>query len=163
MLNVKKTLTKILQRIDNLKNMETRTLLWTNPSPNSSFTAKDVALSGAYNTYEYLEVEYKSINTENTDYGAKILERTSCHAGTVVSVVAYNNAWYLRHRARWWNSAATGMHFDSAFYNNLVTPSSNGQNDAVLVPYRIWGIKKLGGVVNKLFSVLINVRGWSCA
>ena len=125
---------------------ETRTLLWTNPSPNNSFAAQDVTsgMSGAYNTYDFIEVEYKAINTEDSDYGAKIIERTTCHSGTVASIVSYNNAWYLRHRARWWNSNATGIHFDSGFYNNLVTPSTNGQNDAILIPYHIWGIKTLG-------------------
>ena len=126
---------------------ESRTLLWTNPSPSSGFSAQDVTngMSGAYSIYDYIEIVYLSRNDESADYGAQVLERTPCHAQTVASIVAYSNGWFLRHRARWWNSSATGIHFDSGFYTSLDNNSS-GQNDNVLIPYHIWGIKQ-----NKVF------------
>lgn len=120
---------------------ESRTLLWTNPSPTSDFTAGAVSLPNVYGQYSNLEILYKASKTEDNSNGSAIMEKLSCNMATSVSYTAWNNAWYLRHRARWW--ANEGMYFDSAYYNNLGDPTASGQNDANLIPYKIWGIKDI--------------------
>ena len=122
---------------------EHRTLLWTNPSPDVAFTAQDVTVSGAWDTYDYIEVEYKDNNAYDSDTGGKIIERTPCHATTTASFVNWvssSSRWEIWHRARWWNSAHTAIHFDSGYWNALSTASGTGQSDNNLVPYKIYGI-----------------------
>ena len=70
-----------------LKRLEARTLLWTNPNPNASFTSQNVSLPNVYNVYDYIEVEYKANSSQNTDTGYKIIERTPCHSGTTASLI----------------------------------------------------------------------------
>lgn len=144
MVDIKKLLAKLT------KNTETRTLLWTNSVPSQTFTSRDVMLPGVYNTYDYIEITYLSRNDENVDFGAQIVERTPCHAQTVTSLVAYASGWYLRHRARWWNGDGSGIHFDSGFFTSLDN-NSTGQNDNVLIPLTIYGVK-IGGVIRQLLS-----------
>lgn len=136
MLGLRELLLKLIE------STEQRTLLWTNANPDTAFIASDVSLPNVYDYYDFIEVVYLSRTDESSDTGMKVTERTPCHAQTVATIVAYaSSSWYLRHRARWWNVSHTGIHFDSGYYNNLVTPSTNGQNDAVLVPLKIYGIK----------------------
>ena len=117
-----------------------RTLLWTNQSPDAAFASQDVILpTGAYDTYDYLEVEYKATATQDTDTGMKHLDRTPCHAQSVCSMTMYTTQWELFHRARWWNTAHTAMHFDSS-YTYIMSSSTTGQYDSNLVPYKIYGI-----------------------
>ena len=128
-----------------LKRLEARTLLWTNPNPNASFTSQNVSLPNVYNVYDYIEVEYKANSSQNTDTGYKIIERTPCHSGTTASLIMWSNStWVLLHRARRW-VPGDKMQFDGAFWNSVISASSNGQDDSNMIPYRIYGIRKLGG------------------
>lgn len=135
MLDMKKLLTKIAQGV------EVRKCLWTNPSPTSNFTAQDVPLPNVYDVYDFLEVEYLYAKTESIDTGFKVMDRTPTHAQSTVSCIVYNTSWFCRHRARWWT--VNGLHFDSSYYNDMVTSSNTGQSDANLIPYKIYGIRRI--------------------
>lgn len=120
-----------------------RKRLWTNPSPSASFTAQDVTntdIASAYNTYDFIEVEYKATATQDNDTGMKYVDKTPCHAQTVASMVMWTTQWELFHRARWWNTAHTAMHFDSC-YINVLGASTTGNYDTNMIPYKIYGIK----------------------
>ena len=44
----------------------TETTLWTNSTPSSNFTGKDITLSEDYTTFTYIKIEYKAATTKNT-------------------------------------------------------------------------------------------------
>lgn len=136
MLNMKKLLIKLLQN-------QKPVVLWTNPNPNESFAARDVNLTGAYDSYAYIEVEYKASTSQATDLGMKLLDKTPCHAQSVASMVMYSDSgyWELYHRARWWNPAHTAMHFDTAYYN-VLSNNATGSWDGNMIPYKIYGYLK---------------------
>lgn len=119
--------------------LPTRTLLWTNPNPSAVFTAQTMSLSGAYYVYDFLEIEYLATQSQDVVTGTKKIERFPCKSSSVVSMVMYTTGWVLLHRATWWET--NGFHFDHAYYNSLLTPSSNGQGNDNLIPYKIYGIK----------------------
>lgn len=125
---------------------EHRTLLWTNPSPSASFTAQDVTISGAWDTYDYIEVMYKNNSADDNDTGFKIFDKTPCHSGTCVSIVQWasgSSRWEILHRSRWWSSDHTAIHFDSSYWNSLPPATgASGQADGNLIPYKVWGIKE---------------------
>lgn len=120
--------------------LPTRTLLWTNPSPNASFAARDVSLPNVYNNYDFLEVEYKIGASEDTATGEKVMDRVPCKNWTRAMTLVYGSGvWVIIHRARWWT--ANGLHFDSAYWNTLDSYASSGQDDSNMIPYKIYGIK----------------------
>lgn len=129
------------------KGAEVMELLWTNPSPTASFAAQDVTMpNGTYNNYDFIEVVSLSSSAyDNPTTGTLVIDKTPCKASSVATIIAYNNDWWIRHRARWWDGT-TKIHFDTAYYNSLTTPSSSGANDANCVPYKIYGVKILGGI-----------------
>ena len=133
MLDLKALLTKII------KEGTYRTLLWTNPNPNAVFAAQNISLPDVYYVYDFLEIEYLSTQAQDVVTGTKKIERFPCKASSVASIVAYTTGWFLLHRATWWTT--NGFHFDHAYYNSLITPSSNGQGNDNLIPYMIYGIK----------------------
>jgi hypothetical protein len=47
---------------------ESETVLWTNPSPTSSFAAQSVTLSDSLLNYKYLKITYRSANTNVVNY-----------------------------------------------------------------------------------------------
>lgn len=122
--------------------LPTRTLLWTNPNPSaSSFGPQNISLSGAWDTYDYIETLYLASYTANIDVGQQVMERTPCHAETTVSYVTYsNNRWEIWHRGRWWNAAHTAIHFADAYYD-AIGASGSGVWNGNMIPYKIYGIK----------------------
>lgn len=122
--------------------LPTRTLLWTNPNPSaSSFGPQNISLSGAWDTYDYIEILYLASYTANIDVGQQVMERTPCHAETTVSYVTYsNNRWEIWHRGRWWNAAHTAIHFADAYYD-AIGASGSGVWNGNMIPYKIYGIK----------------------
>ena len=117
-----------------------RTLLWTNSDPSSVFAPQDVAISAAYNIYDFLEIEYVATTSQDTTTGYKMVNRFPCKASAVASMVMYTNAWYILHRSNWWT--ANGLHFDYGYYNSMTNPATNGQGNDNLIPYKIYGLKK---------------------
>lgn len=163
MLDLKALLAKMLSK------GEYKTLLWTNPNPNSSFTAKNVTITGAWNKYDYIEVMYKNNSADDNDMGFKIFDKTPCHSGTCASMVQWassSSRWEIIHRARWWSSDHTAIYFDSSYWNTLPPASgASGQADGNLVPYKIYGIK-WGGVIESIkrfFSTLSSPKDWGWA
>lgn len=144
MLDLKALLSKMLQ------NYTTRTLLWTNPSPSSIFAAKTIPLVNVYDNYEFLEVEYLAVATQDLVNSTKKLNRFPCKSGAVASIVIWTTDWFNVHRSNWWTSS--GLYFDHAYYNSLTTPSTQGQGNDNLIPYKIYGIKTGGG--NKLLNFI---------
>ena len=119
---------------------ENRSLLWTNPSPNSNFAAGNVYLPNVYNNYQFLEIVYKTDASRDTETGSVITETKPCKNGTTVSELVWsNNAWVLLHRTRYWTTG-NNMHFDDSYWDLLHSTSSGGQDNANLIPYKIYGI-----------------------
>jgi len=135
--------------VGTIQGAEIVTLLWTNPTPTSSFSSQDVALpDGTYSAYDFIEVVYvSSVAADDPVIGQVVMDKTPCKSMSVAISIAYNNDWYIRHRARWWNGTGTKIHFDTAFYNSMTNTSAQGTNDATCVPYKIYGIKVIGGNV----------------
>ena len=132
MLNVKKTLTKILQRIDVL---ETRTLLWTNPNPDSSFAGQKVAVD--LTNYDSVEIEVKNIasseymvaNTYRSKKGEKGLILASAATNRERDINDIDN---------------TGITFGNGIVYNTYGGGQSTDNNR-LIPIRIFGIKLGGG------------------
>ena len=141
-----------LQKIAILrKKTETRTLLWTNPSPSAGFASQDISLPNVYSNYDFLEIEYKVTASDDTATGAKVMNRAPCHNYTTAVAMQWNsssNVWALVHRAWWWKPNDC-FHFDASYWNVLNSYASAGQDDSNMVPYKIYGIK-LGGVVRNI-------------
>lgn len=130
-----------------LRGFETRKLLWTNPNPDASFSTQDIPIPNAYDKYDLIEVEFKLNYAENTTTGMKVFAKAGKRSGGTQTVTQWSsvaNAWQLLHRSWWWDGNHTAIHFDSAWYFNLGT-STKAISEANLIPYRIYGIKKIGG------------------
>ena len=124
MLNVKKTLTKILSY---LKKSETRTLLWTNLSPSSSFSAQTVLDSSVQN-YDYIEVTFGS-SAPNMKLCADKTSSFMALAPTWANIPAYRSV----------TVNSNGVTFSDCYAKSQTV--DNGQ----LKPDRIYGIKVGGG------------------
>ena len=130
----------IEQMQEDLNDCEKRTLLWTNSDPSSVFAPQDVAISAVYNIYDFIEIEYIATTSQDTTTGYKMVNRFPCKSSAVASMVMYTNAWYILHRSNWWT--ANGLHFDYGYYNSMTNPTTNGQGNDNLIPYKIYGLKK---------------------
>ena len=115
-----------------------RKLLWTNPDPSSVFESQDVLLTGAYDEYDFIEIEYKT----NATYNYTVFNLFKCKTGSAVSMTSWNGSqWEIWHRSNWWSDDHTKIHFDTAYYNALTSSATTSSNNALMIPYRIWGIK----------------------
>lgn len=118
--------------------------LWTNSSPSTQFSAKDIDLSGVISDiedYDYYKVEF-CLGVNNTSIkGAVMFDPGSLAIGAVnlttniaLSVRASNSAYYTR--AFYWTSNRKGIHFNGA-YKDTATGSETGY----CVPTKIIGIR----------------------
>lgn len=119
MLNIKALFSKL----------EARKLLWTNPNPSASFAGQDVAISSLGN-FETIEIEFAS-SAANIRFRYAQSFTAQAMMPAWASIPTYRNA----------TINSTGIHFSDAF------EKSQTQNNGLLIPYRIYGIRNLGGVL----------------
>lgn len=106
-----------------------RTLLWTNPSPTSSFGAQTVSLDLSH--YDSIEIEY----VMQAQYQVSI----SAHASVGVSAYLFGAAG--GNYARQITITTTGVQFAAGIYYAAYGGGGATTSNTVLVPIRIYGIK----------------------
>ena len=151
MVNVKALLSKLLA------STEHKTLLWTNPNPTSAFAGQTITVEMNYDAYEIVftgftgQADIKKIERLDEDMG--ILTFITGSAGQVGGVL------YVFKRQIW--KGQNGIGFGEVY---SAYPSANWARytaNTGIVPYKIFGIKLVGGVVKKLLFALIPKRGWA--
>lgn len=113
-------------------NIDTRTLLWTNPNPTASFSAQSISVPCS--DYDFIEILVTGISA-NTQFN--IFRATT--DGTNNWMLFQNND----------NQGATnvngfriyGVH--STYVQFLDAYFNNAMNNNYLVPQRVWGIKNV--------------------
>lgn len=155
MLNVKKTLTKILT---GFKKTEQRTLLWTNPNPSSGFSATTVLDHNELVGYDGVEIQYKAYSSYGmAQVGRADIGTTTGRLQGIINASGSNYPIVLERQFSVSNSGVTFADCDTKYTNSSGSAVGNGG----CVPYKIYGIK-LGGVINRLknaFRILFNERG----
>lgn len=107
-----------------------RDLLWTNPSPTSSFGARTISLD--LSAYSYVEIEYNIwTNIQHYETTGAITK------GRTIRMAMYSDyAWY-----RTAQTSNSGVTFGEAKGYTSYGSSSTVDNINALIPYKIWGIK----------------------
>lgn len=152
MLNVKKTLTKILNGIPNTEHRE---LLWTNPSPTANFPAQDILTTTDFTKYDEIEV----VGINYTTYGSVMpsLRMQVGEKGNLIGVAGSQGdsagKGYLVARGVWSYTNKITMQLAKGVATDGTTYVENNQN---MVPLRVYGIK-LGGVINNLKYAISNL------
>lgn len=142
MLNIKALFSKI----------EVRQLLWTNPDPTSEFTAKTVNLD--LSNYDSVQIVYKGFRTYGESYTAKSdVGSSGCRMGCHINT---SGSAYPMVLERAYDVTISGVQFYAGSGKSTNSTSTSTQNGCC-VPYKIYGIRKLGGVVNKLLRAISNL------
>lgn len=122
----------------------TETVLWTNPSPSSNFSAQTVTLSDSIDNYKYIKIKHKDSTTGSdilevicsvADLKESIFNKGSVHAQLAIDMQNSGNT--LRSRAVGYVSS-TSIQF-SACYNCNATGSDN----SCAIPLEILGLNEL--------------------
>lgn len=129
-----------------LLKVERRTLLWTNPSPTSSFAAQRTVSLDLSN---YDEVEVSFMLWTGYQQTSNIM-RCKVGANAIVTAVASSNSYavgsYPDPLARGMAVSVTGVQFGGGVESNPASGSNTYKYaDHVLIPYQIYGIKSGGG------------------
>ena len=139
MLNLKELLTRVLNA---LPNFETRTLLWTNPSQSSNYSAATVLDNATVSQYDIIEVEF--IANGNS---------VRLYSGNTNPVDVLTAAWDGKPNYRTVTRTSSGISFSDGFRNSFNVDNS------IIKPKRIYGIKKFwGGVLHSIISALTPCR-----
>lgn len=138
MISVLKTLIEIKKM---LAIVETRKLLWSNPSPNSQFAAQSLAIDGSYD--EYI-IEWNDYVGENARSSLSLKKGESVKFCAPSIGGSGTNFWV---NARQVTSSGSGSShrviFGNGTYKTQGKTSIATTNEA-MIPVRIYGIKKLG-------------------
>lgn len=138
MISVLKTLIEIKKM---LATVETRKLLWSNPSPNSQFAAQSLAIDGSYD--EYI-IEWSDYMGENARSSLSLKKGESVKFCAPSIGDGGTNFWV---NARQVTSSGSGSShrviFGNGTYKTQGKTSITTTNEA-MIPVRIYGIKKLG-------------------
>ena len=112
------------------------TLLWTNASPTSDFSAQTVAVDLSDYDFVYIELRYLS--------GATTLRSVLIGVGNDYRAVGIENvepAYYMQTEQRVIVTSTTGVAFSDAYTHNFNSNTGGAVNNARLIPQRIYGIK----------------------
>ena len=137
------------------------TVLWTNPSPTSSFSPQIITLNDNWDNYDYIEVDFKAFNTYDNSCIAPIIIDMSHYAeGAYGSAKAHTgqtsyNYGIATSNYVWWASGGDYQRgfrlYDDNSVNNQVRffscnkVDSTEDNNAVCIPLFIYGLKKQSG------------------
>lgn len=122
---------------------EFKTLLWTNPSPTVDFAAQSVSLD--LSKYDEVEVQFMSWTTiQNLTPPIKVPVGKS---GVAFSPLAMNTI-------RMFTVSTTGISFTNGTQYTNYNTWAQATDNAPCIPYKIYGIRYVGGVVRKLLKAL---------
>lgn len=130
-----------------ISKLEGRKLLWENPNPSAAFGAGSAYIADIAD-YDVIEIEF---------YYSAVPVRL--YKGSNRAINCLQAAWNGAPSYRNATLGNDGVTFSEGFKNSVTV------DNTVAVPYRIYGIRKLGGGYSlKVFSVLSRlVRGWEYA
>ena len=118
----------------------TRTLLWTNASPTSSFRAQKISLD--LSGYDFVEVIYK-LSTSSTEL-SQIIER--CEIGAGIRAERFQNPTsennILKNLYRGGDGASTSGYTFGDAYTKTADATSSTRDNTYIIPYKIYGIKE---------------------
>lgn len=119
------------------------TLLWSNPSPTSSFAAQNVTLSQSMNNFDYIKVTFRA-STSVADEGCNIYPieyvkssiQGTAYAHALVGGGSSNKSNFYTRKMLYVSNTQLNI-------NGSVTISSNnaGSNNGVVIPLEIYGLK----------------------
>lgn len=121
---------------------KTKTTLWTNPSPASSFSNQTITLSDDLDNYDYVELEYAFNSSTLTNknsiiYTISDFKRLTANDGWCGAGIVYSNS-YLYSRSLTYNSD-TAVNFGGTLkYNSGTAPSAA---NTATIPLKVYGIK----------------------
>jgi hypothetical protein len=110
--------------------------LWSNPSPKTSFPSQTITLSSRISNFDYLRLEYEQVVPSNEVVNCRqfVDFRPFVNGNLEILAGVYDGARYLKSRSL--NIVSeTQVKFNSAF-------QEGNSNDKMVVPMRIYGIKK---------------------
>lgn len=140
---------------------EFKTLLWTNPSPGSSFSAQTILSAADIQGYDAFEIEVKNYYTgnirnickiNNVDPGWLWCFDTSA-LGTATGYRAITN--------RRVTLDANGLSVSTGYNKTSNSNAAGSTGTTLCIPLKVYGIKYVGGVVRRLLSLLTLERGWA--
>lgn len=159
MISVLKTLIEVKKM---LEIMETKKLLWSNSRPNSEFFAQSLTIDGNYD--EYI-IEWNDYVGENARSSLSLKKGESVKFCAPSIGGGGTNFWT---NARKVTSSGDGSSHRITFGNGTYKSQGNtsvATTSAALIPVRIYGIRKVGGVklckikAFKRFAKLIKMGG----
>lgn len=111
------------------------TVLWTNPSPTSSFAAQTVTLSDDINNYDYIKMVYKYSTSDSTElieiFPVENININTTKRSTYLGVMWYAGTWRYRNLS----FASTSVQFSASV-------NTNGKaGNTTIIPLEIIGIK----------------------
>lgn len=143
----------IVQALKKLINTtEKKTLLWTNPSPTSSFVGQ--ALSLDLSGYDALEILFNF--STSTSYGVENIVKINTGEKAYV-----NGIFSAKLCRRTVNTDSSGVTISDGHHFNSYGSTATTLNNDVLIPIRIYGIKFAGGVISLIEALCRKaVRAW---
>ena len=139
---MKTYINNILEGLD-ITGAEAKDLLWTNPDPTVAFNAQSVVLD--LSEYDAVAVEYSMITTSNYH---KTVEVPLKH-GTTIPIMGefvFGTGGKIAAFYRTGQVSDTGFSFSNGYQS---TPSTDAQDQKCGVPCKIYGIRKIKGVVKE--------------
>lgn len=120
----------------------TETVLWTNPSPTTSFTLQTITLSENFTNYDYVRIYLKGSRTDNTEC---MIEVPSDKLKAAVTSVAYRPNIYIGG----YDGNGTYQYVRRISYitdsslsiNSSYRINAAATNDNLFIPIKITGIK----------------------
>lgn len=133
-----------------------KTLLWTNPSPTSTFTAQTITLGQSAEQYDLLMVKCRYTNTEDSTF-------TTFIDASVTSRQTVMSARYVV------NSTTTFVIRDATISTNQITfttgrylePSGNGTGDRYCIPLEVYGVNFMDSGASTLPTEYVSNLTWT--
>ena len=132
------------------------TLLWENPNPTSNFAQQAVTLSDDINNYDYISVEYKS--SKPATIASKVIIPVNdfkAYSGTTASASDGNKGfrWFIGSRYQDGSNTYGYVRYVSytsdtsiTITNGYALGTTTTSVQTVVIPYKIYGVKKVGGL-----------------
>jgi hypothetical protein len=137
---MKAYINNVVESLD-ITGAEAKELLWTNPNPTAEFVAQTISLD--LSRYDAVAVEYSMITTSNYH---KTVEVPLKH-GTTIPIMGefvFGTGGKIAAFYRTGQVSDTGFSFSNGYQS---TPSTDAQDQKCSVPCKIYGIRKVKGVV----------------
>lgn len=137
---------------------EFKTLLWTNPSPTSSFAPQTLNMD----LTDYDEVEVSFLNTTSYRY---LVPSVKCPIGEKAMVNGIFGGSAVEAGVLFGFGRVFNVYSDRIDFGNAAGCASGSTfaiRNEMGVPQKIYGIKYVGGVVHKVLSSMLTLgRGWA--